>query len=180
MDFIEVVAYKPEWHERFLVLAGELRRALGENAMRIDHIGSTSVAGLAAKPIIDIQISVQRLQAMEPYQRALEHAGYRYRSDNDDLSKRYFREGSGSPRIHIHVREAGSWSEQLNLLFRDYLREHPHACQMYAEVKYHLAELNRNDRESYVSGKEEVVWTILRQAHAWSMHVGWKPGLSDA
>ncbi|WP_152392658.1 GrpB family protein [Paenibacillus guangzhouensis] len=180
MDFIEVVAYKQEWHDQFLVLAGELRRALGETAMRIDHIGSTSVAGLAAKPIIDIQISVRCLQTMEQYQIALENAGYRYHSDNDDLSKRYFREGPENPRIHIHVREAGSWSEQLNLLFRDYLREQPEACKKYEEVKYGLAERYRNDREAYVRGKEEVVWAILRQAHGWSMHEGWKPGVSDA
>jgi len=179
MDFIEVVAYQTGWRDQFVAIASDLRQSLGESALRIDHVGSTSVDGLAAKPIIDIQISVHQLHTMEQYQSALERIGYRYRSDNDDLSKRYFREKSGNPRTHIHMREAGSWSEQLNLLFRDYLRQHPEACKKYEEVKYDLAERYRNDREAYVRGKEEVVWMILRQAHAWSMQVGWKPEASD-
>ncbi|MFD0616863.1 GrpB family protein [Paenibacillus sp. GCM10027629] len=180
MEPIEVVVYRPEWKNQFLELGSALRSALGDNVFRIDHVGSTSVVGLAAKPIIDIQISVPNLSEMETYQTILERVGYRYRADNDDLSKRYFREVPGKPRTHIHVRQAGSWSEQLNLLFRDYLRRHPEACHTYGQVKNHLAELYRDDREAYVRGKEDVVWAILREAHIWSMAVGWKPEKSDA
>lgn len=65
--------------------------------------------------------------------------GFHYRKDNPDLSKRYFRETTGMRRTHIHVRQSGSWSEQFNLLFRDFLREHENERNEYARVKYELA-----------------------------------------
>jgi GrpB-like predicted nucleotidyltransferase (UPF0157 family) len=93
--------------------------------VRIDHIGSTAVPGLAAKPVIDIQISVASFDPLEAFRAPLEALGYAYRADNTERTKRYFREPAGSSRTHIHVRRAGSFSEQFALLFRDYLRAPP-------------------------------------------------------
>lgn len=81
--------------------------------MRIDHIGSTAVAGVAAKPVIDIQISAASFTPLAAFKIPLESLGFSYRAENPDKSKRYFREAPRDKRVHIHVRQAGSWAEQL-------------------------------------------------------------------
>ncbi|MNC59211.1 dephospho-CoA kinase/protein folding accessory domain-containing protein [compost metagenome] len=82
-------------------------------------------------------------------------------------------------RTHIHVRQFGSWSEQFNLLFRDYLREHEVDRTEYAKVKYSLSNQYRDRREKYVEGKTEIVWNIMLRANKWSQEIGWKPSKSD-
>jgi GrpB-like predicted nucleotidyltransferase (UPF0157 family) len=124
---LTVLRYDPEWSVSFAELGGRLRSALGKVALRIDHIGSTAVPGLAAKPIIDVQVSVASLEPIDPFRSPLEECGFVWRQDNPELTKRYFRERPGDPRTHIHVRRVGSFSEQFALLFRDYLRAHPDA-----------------------------------------------------
>jgi len=101
---ITVAPYDAEWPELFRRLGRELRGALRDVADRIDHIGSTSISGMSAKPILDIQISVPRLEPMGSYKASLESLGFDWRVNNPDLTKRYFREISG-PRVHIHVRQ---------------------------------------------------------------------------
>ena len=118
---IVIVPYNPEWPVLFGKLSADLRAALGTVALRIDHIGSTSVPGLAAKPIIDVQISVASFKPLDAFRVPLEGLGFVFRADNPDLNKRYFREPPGTRRTHIHVFRAGSWSEQIALLFRDYM-----------------------------------------------------------
>ena len=122
---VEIVSYTDDWPRRFRLLAGDMRATLGETALRIDHIGSTSVPGLAAKPIVDMQISVAGFEPLDAFRLPLESLGYVFRADNPERTKRYFREPPGEPRTHIHVRQRGSWAEQFALLFRDYLRSHP-------------------------------------------------------
>ncbi len=113
---IEIVDYNPAWPELFGELGRTLRAALGAVALRIDHIGSTAVPGLAAKPIIDVQISVAAFEPIQAFRDPLEQLGYVYRSDNPERTKRYFREAAGRRRTHLHVRRAGSFSEQVPLL----------------------------------------------------------------
>jgi GrpB-like predicted nucleotidyltransferase (UPF0157 family) len=103
-----VVAYDPTWPALFQTLATDLRQALGAVAVRIDHIGSTAVPGLAAKPVIDIQISVAAFEPENAFRVTLEGLGYRFRADNPERTKRYFRESPGARRTHIHVRRRGS------------------------------------------------------------------------
>jgi GrpB-like predicted nucleotidyltransferase (UPF0157 family) len=122
---IIIEPYDPEWPELFRRLGASLRSALGDVALRIDHIGSTSIPGMDAKPIIDVQISVASLDPVDPFRIPLEAAGFLWRSNNPELTKRYFRERLGTRRTHIHVRKHGSFSQQFPLLFRDYLRAHP-------------------------------------------------------
>ncbi len=178
-DPILIAPYDPSWPELFLDIAEAMRAALREAAVRIDHIGSTSVPGLSAKPVIDIQISVVALDPVHVYAPGLERLGYVWRADNPDLTKRYFRERPGLPRTHIHVRRAGSWAEQLSLLFRDYLRADPAARALYAEAKTGLALRFRNDRDAYQKAKEPTIWAILQRADVWAQGVGWAPGPTD-
>lgn len=148
--------------------------------MRIDHIGSTAVPGLAAKPIVDIQISVAALEPVDPYRGPLEACEYVYRPDNTERTKRYFREPAGAPRTHIHVRKLGSFSQQFPLLLRDYLRTHPEELAPYESLKRSLAEQYPDNRAAYTDAKLPWFWQTIRRADTWSQSIGWEPGPSDA
>ncbi|MEI2302185.1 GrpB family protein [Ensifer sp. MJa1] len=100
---VEICRWSPEWAEQFAVKARAIRGVLGEHGVRIDHIGSTAVEGLAAKPIVDIQISVFDLHCVEVLAERLAMVGYVWRKSNGDLTKRYFREAPGNERTHVHV-----------------------------------------------------------------------------
>lgn len=178
-DQWRIAEYNPEWKVLFHEIGLKLRDSLGNVAVRIDHVGSTSIVGLDAKPIIDIQISVVNLDDDSCYKSKIEEADFVLRNENPDKTKKYFRELTGNRRTHIHVRQSGSFSEQKTLLFRDYLREHSQDCLRYAQEKHRLMHLFTNDRTKYVEGKGPVVWEILQRAHSWSHVVGWKPGKSD-
>lgn len=180
-EAVIVVPYDGKWQAEFVEIAKRLRDAIGDEALRIDHIGSTAVPGLDAKPVIDIQISVKRLEPMT-YHSALEAAGYRHRADNPDLTKRYFRETEGMRRTHIHVREAGSWSEQFALLFRDFLRQSEEWRRVYAAEKHALAEryCAPHERDFYVDGKDPIIWKIMQEASRWSKDTGWRHAASDS
>jgi GrpB-like predicted nucleotidyltransferase (UPF0157 family) len=169
---IELAAYDPAWPTRFAELGRDLRAGLDAVALRIDHIGSTSVPGLAAKPIIDIQVSVADFEPLAAYRLPLEQLGYVYRADNPERTKRYFREPSGRRRTHVHVRRAGSFSEQWALLFRDYLRAHAEVAAEYAAVKQRLALRFRDDRPAYVDAKGPLLWEIIRKADEWAQAQG--------
>jgi GrpB-like predicted nucleotidyltransferase (UPF0157 family) len=177
---ITVVPYDAEWPELFRRLGRELRCALQDLAKRIDHIGSTSISGMSAKPVLDIQISVVCLEPMGSYRASLESLGFDWRVNNPDLTKRYFREISGPQRVHIHVRQSGSWGEQFSLLFRDYMRTHPEDAAAYNELKHRLAGAHRTNRQAYVDAKGPFIWTVMRAATEWSQATGWQPGISDA
>jgi GrpB-like predicted nucleotidyltransferase (UPF0157 family) len=178
-DELLVIAYDPDWPQLFAELAGRLRARLGDAALRIDHIGSTAVPGLDAKPVIDVQISVANLEPVDAYRSQIECCGFVWRANNTELTKRYFREQPGLRRTHIHVRRAGSFSEQFALLFRDYLRAHPERAAEYASLKHRLAALLITDRHGYVEAKVPFTWDTIRLADDWAQSVGWEPGPSD-
>jgi GrpB-like predicted nucleotidyltransferase (UPF0157 family) len=179
-DPAAVIPYDPGWPGLFTALGGRLRVALGGVALRIDHIGSTAVPELDAKPIIDVQISVASLEPVDPFREPMEALGFVWQAENPDRTKRYFREPPGDRRTHIHVRRAGSFSEQYALLFRDYLRADATWAARYAEVKHGLAHLLRTDREAYVNAKGPFVWETIQRADGWAQRTGWEPGPSDA
>jgi GrpB-like predicted nucleotidyltransferase (UPF0157 family) len=135
---IEVVPYDPAWPARFAAWRGRIEGALGEAALRVEHVGSTAVPGLAAKPVVDIQVSVADIGDEPSYVPALEAAGVQLRSR--DAEHRYFRPFPGASReVHVHVCDAGGRWEREHLLFRDYLRSHPAARRAYAAAKYEAA-----------------------------------------
>ncbi len=178
-DAVIIAPYDPEWPAIFQAIGRELRAALGDGALRIDHIGSTSIPGMSAKPVVDIQISVIGLEPAAAYEAALARCGFDWRADNPDLTKRYFRERAGARRTHIHVRRAGSFSEQAALLFRDYLRADPDDAAAYSELKRRLAAEHRDRREAYLDAKTPFIWQVMRRAAEWSQRTGWMPGPSD-
>lgn len=179
-DPIIIVPYDPTWASLFTEIGARLRDALGRVALRIDHIGSTSVPRMAAKPVTDIQVSVASFDPIEAIAGPMEGMGYVFRRGNPELSKRYFREAPGTRLTHIHVRLAGSWSEQFALLFRDYLRSHEEEAHWYAEIKYQLAEQYRDDRDGYTDAKGPYLWETMKKADRWNSETGRVPGPSDA
>ena len=177
-DVITIEDWSQDWAAKFAGKAAVIRAALGHSALRIDHIGSTSIAGLAAKPIIDIQISVADF-ADEELSQAMAAAGYAWRRSNPELTKRYFREQPGTERTHVHVRRLGSWHEQWALLFRDYLRSQNAAIEEYANLKRALAKRFGHDRKAYTEAKGDYFWLTIRKADLWAAETGWRPGPSD-
>lgn len=169
-----VVDYDPIWPERFESWRLRIADALGEAARRIEHVGSTSVPGLAAKPIVDIQVSVGELAREELYVEQLAGVGLQLRT-RDDLH-RYFRPFAGSPRdVHVHVCASGSAWEREHLLFRDHLRTHPDACAVYAQAKKEALRLWSDDRWGYTDAKGGVILDILEAAEAWATTADWRP-----
>jgi GrpB-like predicted nucleotidyltransferase (UPF0157 family) len=139
-----VVDYDPAWRQTYQRWRQRVAAALGRTAIRIEHVGSTSVLALAAKPIVDIQVSVADLDGEPRYVPALRATGLVLRS-RDELH-RYLRPPADRPReVHVHVCATGGQWERDHLLFRDYLREHPAACLRYAEAKRASARRWRDD-----------------------------------
>jgi GrpB-like predicted nucleotidyltransferase (UPF0157 family) len=171
-DPINVVAYDKEWPARFESWRELIAGALPGVAVRIDHVGSTSVPGLAAKPIVDIQVSVPDLSNEESYVPALELLGVQLRSRDD--FHRYFRPFADRPRdVHVHVCAAGSDWELRHLLFRDYLRATPSACRVYEELKREAARVWADDGWAYTDAKTEVILNIMEEAEPWAVETNW-------
>lgn len=162
-DTIVVSEYDPEWPIRYVRWRETLMDALGNAALAIEHVGSTAVPGLPAKPIIDVQVSVADLSREDLYVPPLEGVGLQLRS-RDDLH-RYFRPFPHMIRdIHVHVCEVGSSWEVEHLEFRNYLREHPEACARYAQAKRDAVTHWADDGFAYTDAKTRVILGILQQA----------------
>ncbi|MBV9093101.1 MAG: GrpB family protein [Streptosporangiaceae bacterium] len=172
-DFqVEVTAYDPCWPGRYRKWCDRLARELGDVALRIEHVGSTAVPGLPAKPTIDIQVSVADLDDETRYAANIERAGVQLRSR--DCLHRFFRPYAGQPRdVHVHVCQAGSEWEREHLLFRDYLRGHADAADAYATVKRESARIWSDDRIAYTEAKTAVILDILAAAEAWATATAW-------
>ncbi|MDX6214916.1 MAG: hypothetical protein QOG99_500 [Frankiales bacterium] len=166
-DTIQIVDYDPGWPRQYGKWHAALQSCLGDTATRIEHVGSTSVPGLPAKPIVDIQVSVAELADESRYVPQLEGIGFQLRS-RDDVH-RYFRPFPSQPRdVHVHLCAAGSEWEREHLLFRDYLRTHDQACKEYSLVKRHAAATWFDDGIAYTDAKSELILTLLDAAKDWS------------
>ena len=189
---IEIVTYDEGWPGEFRAIGGAIREAMGALALRVDHIGSTSVPGLAAKDVIDIQVTVRELDA-PAIAAALAPLGYTPHAtiDRDHVPpgaegqpadqwrKLNFRPPAGQRRTHLHVRRAGNANQRYALLFRDYLRASPAAAEGYRRVKEALARLHPDDIEAYLDVKDPVCDLIMDAAERWAAATGYAPGPPD-
>jgi len=157
----------PRWPERFAQEASRLGEGLGPVAVRIEHVGSTSVPGLAAKPIIDIQVSVTSLIPRTAFVDPLRALGYRWVLDPWSDDHEYFsRDEDGHRALQIHVCTAGGPWERRHLAFRDWLRGHPDDAASYANLKRELAEQHQRDVVTYTDGKTDFIRSIEERALA--------------
>ena len=192
---ITIIPYQPTWPAEFAEIAATLRAALEDQALRIDHIGSTAVPGLDSKDIIDIQLTVTSFDDFQPIQSALQATGYslvpRDISDHrppgvlgpdSDWEKRYFHPPAHQRPTHLHVRLAGRPNQLYPLLFRDYLRTHPATAAAYAALKRTLARYHGqgDDHTPYVEIKDPLCDVIMAAAHEWADRISWQPADSDA
>jgi GrpB-like predicted nucleotidyltransferase (UPF0157 family) len=173
-DPIVLTPYDPAWPARFLDWKSKLAAALSPPARRIDHIGSTSVPGLAAKPSIDVQVSVDDIGNEVAYVPAIESLGVQLR--NRDSQHRYFRPFAGLPRdVHIHVCRAGGVWERRHLLFVACLRANAEAREDYLRAKEEALVIWADDRVAYTEAKDEVIARIMGRAEEWARATGWTP-----
>lgn len=181
---VVIVPYRESWRTDFTLLATSLRAALGPLAIRVEHVGSTAVPGMAAKDVVDIQISVLTLD--ERIEDLLAGAGFRiHKSISCDHSppgaqispeqwkKLFFVEPAGQRRANVHVRVAGRPNERFALLCRDYLRAWPHMAAAYAELKRRLS-VSLAAPDDYADVKDPAVDLIYLAAEQWAAGCGWE------
>ena len=167
MDVV-IADYDPEWPVLFDAERRRLEEGLGDVAVRVEHVGSTAVPGLAAKPVIDIQVSVRSFEPFDAYARPLADLGYLFRtSDDDDPAHRFFKlEQNGVRRFHIHVCEAGGEWERRHLAFREHLRRDTVAAREYEAVKRALAARFPHDSLAYADAKTPYIRTVEQRIRA--------------
>jgi GrpB-like predicted nucleotidyltransferase (UPF0157 family) len=151
------------WQQLFADEAARIREVVGEHVLAIEHVGSTSIEGIAAKPIIDIAVAIENLADGEKCIAPLENIGYEYRGEYGIAGRFYF--VKGVPRTHhLHMVLATSDAWRNHLLFRNYLRKNPIVAKEYENLKLELARKNENDREEYLRGKSDFIERVLEAA----------------
>jgi GrpB-like predicted nucleotidyltransferase (UPF0157 family) len=166
---VRIVDYDPVWAE---LAAAEVRRvgvALGAVAVRVEHVGSTAVRGLAAKPIVDLQVAVAATRPRDRYVRPLERLGYLFVPDPESPDFHFFGMPAERPRTyHLHVCVAGGEDEVRHLAVRDYLRARPEEVARYAALKREVVARHPQDRLAYIEGKADYMAALERRAVAWA------------
>jgi GrpB-like predicted nucleotidyltransferase (UPF0157 family) len=162
---VVVVDYDPTWPGVFVALRDRVAVALGDLAVAIEHVGSTSVPGLAAKPIIDMDVVVATPREIPLGIERLATIGYVHQGDLGIAGREAFQSASGR-RHNLYLCARDSEELRRHLLFRDYLRAHSDEVRAYAELKRGLAQRFRDDRDSYTEGKTTFVCEVLRRAGA--------------
>ena len=170
---IRIIEYDPSWEETFEREAAVIRGTLGSGAVRVDHVGSTSVLGLLAKPIIDINVSIPDTMAVDSYRRPLEGIGYLFVPVPESPDFHFFGKPATRPRTyHIHVCAVGSLHERRQIAVRDYLRTHPEEASRYGAFKQAIAERHPGDRLGYIAEKDSYVEALEGRALVWYAEAG--------
>ena len=168
---LEIMPYDPHWVLEFQAERDRIATTLGALARRIDHNGSTSVPGLAAKPVIDIQVSLEQINPISKFAGRLGQLGYVHKPHADDAFCPFFhRPGAWPHTHHVHVVKAGGAEERRTLAFRDYLREHGDVAREYEALKRQLAArfnaAESSSSEAYASAKGEFIERVVKVALA--------------
>jgi len=163
-DRVVIVDYDPAWPRRFAAERDRLLELFEPDVARIEHIGSTAVLGLAAKPIVDMLLGVARLAEVERRIPALVERGWEYVAKHESVfpDRRFLARPQPRPRSHhLHAVEVGSDFWEKHLLFRDHLRAHPEDVAAYVALKRRLARRYRNDRAAYTEAKSDFIEGVL-------------------
>jgi GrpB-like predicted nucleotidyltransferase (UPF0157 family) len=164
IDQIVVVDYDPSWPDAFLNERDLIAAVLGDWAIAIEHIGSTAVPGLCAKPIIDIMVGVQEIASFSKHLGDLERLGYIYVPGDSDDIRLFLRKGM--PRTHhLHIVVNDGEEMGRHILFRNVLRADPNIRERYANLKREGAIKFRDDRKAYLDSKTDLIRSILRSAN---------------
>ena len=162
---VKIEKYNPNWELEFYKEKENLTKIFGDLAIEIEHIGSTSVKGLSAKPIIDIAVALNKLEDFEKVKERFQKEPYSIKEDSDD-GEILVRKGSEENRTHfIHVMEICSKRYKDTIAFRNYLRKHEEAMQEYEELKKDLETKYADNRKMYTSSKNEYIKSIIKKAY---------------
>lgn len=165
---IEVTDYRPEWETLFKEEAKKIKKILGKNCAGVYHIGSTSVKGLAAKPIIDIMPVVKDISLVDAHDKEFESLGYECRGEFGIPGRRFYAKGGDNRTHHIHIFELSNQTDiQRHIAVRDYLRSHQDTAAEYAALKKKLAAEFPFDNDGYCNGKEEYMKSLEKKALRW-------------
>ncbi|MFC5605060.1 GrpB family protein [Sporosarcina koreensis] len=170
MRKVEVMPFSERWSIDFEKEAAVLCAIFGSEMIEIHHIGSTSVHGLSAKPIIDIMPVVSDISLMDQYNIRMAVIGYEAKGENGIAGRRYFQKGGDERTHHVHIYESGSQEIERHLAFRNFLRVHPKRAKAYGDLKEKLAQQFPYDVEAYINGKAELAAQIEREAMEWDMN----------
>lgn len=167
---VEVVPYRSEWVELFNQEKQKIIKRIKPHEVILYHIGSTSIPGLSAKPIIDILAEVDDITTFDQVTPVLEKEDYIAKGENGIVGRRFFlKNNPGGERIyHLHAFEKGNFEVVRHLVFRDYLREHPKDAERYAIVKLTAASQYPYDIESYMNFKDPIIKEIEKKALEWT------------
>lgn len=169
MRKVEVVPYSAEWPSLYEAEAEVIAAIMGDELVRIHHIGSTAVPGLHAKPIIDMLAEVCDIGSLDKLNGPMIAAGYTPMGEYGIAGRRYYFKGSEKQHTHhLHAFQAGCREVERHLLFRDYLRAHPAEAAKYARIKEALAARFPADIDAYMQGKDAFIKELERKAYAWN------------
>ncbi len=160
---VEVRAYDPEWPRTFERIRADVWPAIQHAAMSVEHVGSTSVPGLRAKPVIDACIVVASRRDIPHVVKALTKIGYVHRGDLGVPDREAFTHPAAFPKHHLYASHRGSVSLKNHLGLRDYLRAHPETALAYGDLKESLARQFPEDIDNYIAGKSEFILGVLKQ-----------------
>lgn len=162
---VELRRYRPEWKRRYEAEVERLRSIAGDRLLDFEHVGSTAVEGLAAKPIVDLLAAVENLDEATDLVAVLEAHGYEYRPNDGVAGRLFLAKGPRSNRTHyLSLCERGNEYYRETVAFRDYLRNHPEAAAEYETLKRELADAHADDRDAYTAKKGEFVERVLAEA----------------
>jgi len=162
---VTIVDYDARWPQLFERARAEINEALGQSILAVHHVGSTSVPGLCAKPVLDILVSVPHLETVLELVAKIERIGYEFRPDEDIPDRLFFRRRIGTMRTHhLSLSEPSSHHHVATLAFRDALRADPGIAADYAQLKLRLAQEFPQDRGSYIGGKTAFVLKVIANA----------------
>lgn len=163
---VRLASYNAAWQRKFATERRRLRRYLSRHRYAIEHIGSTAVPGLDAKPIIDIAIRIPSFRTLPTWIRNLESAGYAYKGEYGLPGRHFFTRGQPvTHHLHLVTPDTPHWDDWL--LFRDHLRAHPAASAAYNRVKHMLAQRFKTNRNAYTRAKTAIVSALVKAARRW-------------
>jgi GrpB-like predicted nucleotidyltransferase (UPF0157 family) len=164
MNPVVVVEYDPNWPKLFQFLRERLTGALGGIAAAVEHVGSTAVPGLAAKPVIDIDVLLTSTDVVPAAIELLARIGYSHQGDLGISEREAFLAPANDPPHHLYVCPPSSREFQRHVALRDYLRSHPEEAKAYGNLKKTLALEFAGDRTAYIAGKDEFVAGLVKRA----------------
>lgn len=164
---IEVVPYNINWVNKYLAEAEKIKKIMADELVKIHHIGSTSIPGISAKPVIDILVEVINIENIDDYNEKMKEIGYIAKGEYGIEGRRFFLKGEINRTHHIHVFQVGNSEIIRHLNFRDYMISHPDEAKAYSEMKRELAIKFRHDIDGYCNGKNDFIKNIDRKAEKW-------------